>query len=111
LGDVSINFVTLSGTIGKVTVNGGPYSGEIFIQARKPNNDWVGEIWCDTNKSSNWSMAISADDIEAGTSIKFLVNVRTNDEWVVPPHKSTGVTQTYEGKSIPGIALGDVALL
>jgi hypothetical protein len=101
--------IVLNGTIGKVTVNGASYSGEIFIQARKPNNDWMGEIWYNTNGSNDWSMAISAD-MESGTSINFWVNVRIDDKWVAELHKSIGVTQTYNGSDISDIALGDVAL-
>jgi hypothetical protein len=108
LGVVSVDAVTLSGTIGKVTVNGASPSGDIYIQARKQNNgQYLGETRYE-GKSGAWSITIPSTNLESGTSIRFQVNIRIGDSW--QERDIPEATQTYDGKSISGIALGDVAL-
>jgi hypothetical protein len=107
LGNVNIAFVTLSGTIGAVTVNGASYSDEMEIQARINNSqgdDWLGGTWI--NNSGAWSIAVPPERLASTTSIRFRVKVHTGGsdlEWDIPD-----VDETYNDGSISGINLGSV---
>jgi hypothetical protein len=101
LGNVDFTAVTLSGTIGAITVNSVPYSGYITISAYNQNNDYLG--FANIN-SGAWSIAVSASDLQNGDTISIRVAVDAGDSSV----EKTAATRTYSGSNISGIALGNV---
>jgi hypothetical protein len=108
LGDVSFATITLSGTIGAVTVNSKPYSGYIQIEATNQNGDYLGYPSLDS-ESGLWSMNISSTNtaLASTTSISFQVSIYADESdfsmrWDIPD------AAAYTGKSISGIELGDV---
>ncbi|MDR1324871.1 MAG: hypothetical protein LBK00_02405 [Treponema sp.] len=98
--------ITLSGTIGTITVNGAPASGEIWIIARSQNGNWLEST--QKSESGAWSIAIPSTDLESTTSISFQVRINISGSWL--NHDIPDVTKPYTGQSISGIALGDVTI-
>jgi hypothetical protein len=102
--------VTLSGTIGTVTVNGAPPSGNIWIRALNQNEDYLGSSSAVNSESGAWSIAISLTNtaLASTTSIRFQVRIEINGSYL--DHDIPDVTKPYEGQSISDIALGDIAI-
>jgi hypothetical protein len=96
LGDVSITYITLSGTIGTVTINGETQS-EIYIYARDSGGNNYGTS-AETN--SNWQISLP-DDVSGTLAIV------VQAAYYAGPRKDV-TTREVSGASIPGINLGDV---
>jgi hypothetical protein len=104
LGDVDFKTITLSGTIGAVTVDGGSFSGSRYIYAYNQDNTYLGSFY--TSSAGEWSINLAPTNtaLAATTSISFRVEAYANGASLI----REAATRTYEGKSIPGIDLGDV---
>jgi hypothetical protein len=111
VSDISLNvdysFVTLSGTIGAVTVNGAPPE-EFAIEAYNQNGDYLGNAW-QIDSSGAWAINIPTinTNLASTDSISFQLNLYKDGSYMT--QDIPDVTRTYSGQSISNIALGDVS--
>jgi hypothetical protein len=106
LGNVNFANITLSGTIGTVTVNGESYSDYIQIEARNQNGNYLGST-SQVSESGTWSISIPSTNtaLALTTSISFSVGVEAGNSYL---YQDIPEVTPYTGESISGIALGNV---
>jgi hypothetical protein len=109
LGNVSITNITLSGSIGAVSVNGDPHSGDIWIIAYNQDDNWLGSVWLNGGSDGVWSITIPSTNtnLASTNSIRFRVEINTGGSW---QYWDIPTTYPYEGHSIPDIVLGNVSI-
>jgi hypothetical protein len=105
--NVEYSSVTLSGTIGDISVNGISYDSWFRIEAFKNDWDWLGQIEV-SGGNRDWSITIPSANLASGDSIDFRVSIYENGSslrWDIPEAR-----QTYngDGNGISGIQLNDV---
>jgi hypothetical protein len=96
LGDVDITFITLSGAIGTVRVNG-QIASSVSIYVKTSDNNWYGTgVW-----GNNWQISLPGD--VSGT-----VTIRVEVEYNGDEYSKVGATRMVSGSSVENIDLGNV---
>jgi hypothetical protein len=107
LGSVNFEYITLSGTIGTVTIDG-VSPAEIGIQATDQEGRYLASTW---TSNGAWFIPIlkTNPELAAATSIKFKAEAKidgSNTSQYIP-----GMERTYSGQSISDIALGNASFI